>query len=338
MIFNPLVVVVVIGDYKDSPLPSIEGALNDYHNVVRAFNYIRRYDIVFATNNGVKHLANKNCVTNINEIKSFDFKLKWVDNDLDNFNTHISQEILSSQNGDANNYDSLIYILSSHGDSDESVYDSNGEELSIEYIHYTFNNKSCKSLRQRPKIYIFDIDRVGGDSYTAKQASQMHMLQSDNNINYNQNSNNLKSKDGEHVHVHSPNMTPSLPEAVLDTKTYTEKSHCCTIFGNSKQQPWSIGTKNEFKGSLFVSSFTKAVSSNFTFDNSSFSDVLFETRQNMVNTLSLGKNRVRLDEIVLNERSTMPYDIRFASGGIIEANSKDDHDQDVKINVCCFIL
>ena len=142
-------VVAVIADYKQSPLPSIEGALNDYYNVIRSFNYIRGYDTVFATNNGVQHLTNKNRVTNTNEIKSFDFKLKWVEDDMDDFNTHISQKILSSQNNDeaeekvehSGNYDSLIYILSSHGDCDTALYDSNGEELSLEYIYYEYNNK-----------------------------------------------------------------------------------------------------------------------------------------------------------------------------------------------------
>ena len=323
-IYKPLVVVVVIGDYKNSPLPSIKDASNDYYNAIRAFNYSRGYDVVFATNTGFKHLTNhdQNGILNTNEIKSFDFKLKWVEDDMQDFNTHISQEILSSSEikenaGDrTSSYDSLIYILSSQGDSVSCFYDSNGEELSSEYIYYEFNNTNCKLLRQRPKIYLFDIGRIDSDIYTSSSSKK-----SQNNTTHNIQSKNIKL----------PKLTPSLP--VLDTKTYTEKSHCCTIFGNSKQQPviWKNARKDNYNGSLFIASICNVVCHNFTFLNSSFGDVLFETRQNMANVLSSSEKRVKLDEIVLNERSTMPYDIKFSSSATID-------EKESKTNVCSLIF
>ena len=300
IIHKPLVVVVVIGDYKQSPLPSIKGAANDYCNVVRSFNCIRGYDVAFATNDGIKHLTNKNRVTNTNEIKSFDFKLKWFGDDIENFNEHIAQKILSSPNKQAGSYDSLIYILSSHGDADETIYCSNGDELPLEFIDDKFNNKNCKSLRQRPKIYMFDIGQFPGDSHT-KQTPNLQL-------------NNYHNDKRLHVNKdQSKKATSSVP--VLDTKTYTEHSHCCTIFGNSKRQPL------RFINSLFISGISNVVSDSSMFDNSSLGDVLFETRQAMANALSSPNRRVVLDEIVLNEQNTMPYDIKFSSSTTIESKT-----------------
>ena len=317
-------VVVVIGDYKKSPLPSIENSSNDYFNVIRAFNYMRGYDTVFATNDGVKHLANENRVTSTNEIKSFDFKLKWAEDDVDDFNIHITQQILSFKNEDR--YDSLIYILSCHGDTEKTIYDSDGEELSLEYIYDQFNNTNCKSLRQRPKIYLFDINKHGSDNYISSTTSQINNHDNSNMKSVNCKDLQLTLNDGE--------LKQSIPSSpVLHTKTYTEQSHHCIIFGNSKQQPLRINVKNT--GSLFISSISKVASRNFTFINSSLGDVLFETRQIMADSLSIRKNRVQLDEIVLNEHSTMPYDIKFSSCVVMGANFKEEKESKTNVCACC---
>ena len=339
-------VVVVIGNYNQaSPIPSIEGASKEYYSVVRAFNYVRGYDIVFATNNGIKHMTKKNSFKRTKKIKSFDFKLSWVNDDVENFNQHIVQKILPSANNDTkmgtNRYDSLIYILSSHGDGDKAIYDSNGEEIPLEYIYYTFNNQNCKTLRQRPKIYMCDINRVGSDSCTPSRCNRTQLQQSESKVNNHNNCNtdNVDSKNDEELQSipdadhgnNQQNLMQQLP--VVDTKTYTAQSHCCAIFGNSKHQPLQIAPNNinvNDDCSLFVDSITKVVSSNFTFVNSSLGDVLFETRQNMANALSLQqKKEIKLGDVVLKENSTMPYDIKFASSACVEANSNDEKESKV---------
>ena len=323
-IYKPLVVVVVIGDYHESPLPSIKSALNDYHNVVYAFNYIRGYDIVFATTDGIKHLTNENRVTSANEICSFDFKLQWDDTDIDAFNKHVAEETVSCEDiikaaETINCYDSLIYILSAHGDGKQIIYGSNGDEISIQYtVCFQFNNKNCKSLRQLPKIYMFDINRYGSDTL----ASSNSQLQS--NINSN-NINNFTHS------LESNSPTACLP--VLNTKTYTQESHCYTIYGNSKQQPSPLNVPKT-NCSLFISGITKVVRRNFTFVNSNLRDVVFETRQHMANVLSVPEKGIqtKLDDIVLIEQSTMPYEINFASSALIDTSSKDEKES--KTDVC----
>ena len=316
-IHKPLVVIIVIGDYKESPLPSIENASSDYYNVIRAFNYIRGYDVVFATNNDdYKHLTKKNRVTNINNIKSFNFKLKWLDEDMGAFNTHVAEEILLSQNS----YDSLIYILSSHGDGDQSIYYSNGDQLPLAYIDDMFNNKNCKCLRQRPKIYMFDVNRHGSDSYTSSRSNQLQV----------QKKMQMKNDDIE-IEQSLASTNNDNNSTVFITKTYTEKNHYCALFGNSKQQP-SPNIVTKTSPSLFIESITKVVSSNVLFINSSLGDVLFETRQIMANKLSMDNNKVKLDEIVLNENSTMPYDIQFSSSAVMKQNFQEEKES--QTNVC----
>ena len=55
-----------------------------------------------------------------------------------------------------------ICIISCHGDGKRSFYDSNGKDFSFSHVCYRFNNKNCKSLRNKPKIYAFDIKKDGG--------------------------------------------------------------------------------------------------------------------------------------------------------------------------------
>lgn len=326
MISKPLVAVLVIGDYKGSPLPSIAGATNDYVNVVRAFNCRRRYDIVFATNSltklEIKHITDDNVIRNENEIKLFDFKLKWSYDDIEDFNKRIATNVLAttSDNGDYG-YDGLIYILSSHGDSEKIIFDSNGEEMPLAYIYNQFDNQECKSLRQRPKVYICDVSRFGSNEHSGQGAVKT----TENETGHDQ------TKSG-HYYAQKTQQTQETQETqqeqkVADTTTYTKDSHCCKIFGNSKQQPLRFinGNRKNDDSSLLIGSVCKVVAHNFTFVNSNLGDILLEIRHNMAKSLSVGNNIIGSDEIVLNKQNTLPYDIKFASSGTSNNSQQSKH-------------
>ena len=59
-----------------------------------------------------------------------------------------------------NNHDSILLIISSHGDSDGVILDTDCEELSLLIIFATFFGRECPYLLDKLKIFIIDACRV----------------------------------------------------------------------------------------------------------------------------------------------------------------------------------
>ena len=92
-------------------------------------------------------------------VKTDKFKMRWTVDELEEFNDKLKQEFIDNSDS-SYNYDTLIYVLSSHGDGKNLVYDSHGEQFISHPIYHQFDNKECKKLRNKPKIYLFDTQRL----------------------------------------------------------------------------------------------------------------------------------------------------------------------------------
>ena len=295
---------MMIGNYDNSPLSSINDAMRDYHNIIYAFNHVRNHHVAFATNNSeskdddnvcVKHLTQS--ITNYRKIKSFDFKLKWTSDEIDDFTRQISDKVICKDN--KYNYDSLIWFVTSHGNNNVEIYDSNGEEYVLEFLYNKFNNKECRCLRQKPKIFFLDTIKHTTTTklvtVASKTASKITCNENDeketkhNDLNHAQGSTNSK-------HLF---------------QVYQKESHFRKVFGNSSEnQSLQIGTPHE-KGSIFVQSICQTVCNDAKFLNCNFDDFLFDTRQNMTQGLGLPDNAVH--SVSFHDYNTMPYDIQFIS-------------------------
>ena len=342
-ICNPLIVAVIIGDYSNAGLPSITSATSEYRSIIDAFYRIRQYDVVFATNTDATNGDETICLTHLkhtqlllqpennNDNSSHHiYKLKWQEGEIEYFNDQINHQILTNTKNNSNGqlqYDGLIYILSSHGNENKLIYNSDGEDIPLEFIFEEFNNKNCKYLRQRPKIYMFDINRNGSNNSNTSNLSQM--ATDTTNLNLNLNKGQVGNDDQKVNNNHST------------YQTYQKDSHCTKVFINSIEQPVPKSNDKDRRytnNSILIESVTKVVTDDALFLNHSFNDLLRIIRQQMVKLLHLNENDI--DSIVLTDHSTMPFDMEFVGFDCkIESSLNYAENQSViKFTVCSFMF
>ena len=111
--------------------------------------------------------------------------------EIEQFNEYICEKLLNNDN--QYNYDSLIYIISSHGTTGNTIFDSKGEEYILEFAFDVFNNQNCSCLRNKPKIFIIDSSRGEKESNLIKNSTfeiKNNLNENVNDVNININCNN----------------------------------------------------------------------------------------------------------------------------------------------------
>ena len=303
----PLVTAVIIGDYGGSTLLSIKEASKDYQNIIESFNGACGYTVVVAQNGNhnddytLKYFGSGNAM----KYKLGDFKCKWTSDEIEDFNEKINADIIESENG---HFDSLIYIVSCHGDGKNSIYDSNGENFSLSFIYHQFDNKNCKIWRDKPKIFLHDIYKNGG-------------ITADSNIG-----NDLEEKK---VDISEIVGSKNKHSSVLDkavAATYTMDSHYRKIFGNSGQLPRISNDKTDWistemqNGSIFIQCFSDVLKNS---SSGNLTGLLNKTRKKMATKLHLPQHND--NAIVLTDYSTMPYGIEFKNKINPHENKNDEY-------------
>ena len=167
-ILNPLVVILGIGEYDG--MPNIIGIKKDYQNMIIIFNKLFKYDILYKLSN---NNYNKNqSQGNIND----SFKLKWDCDEIDDF----IDDVKIALENENKKYDSLIFIVSSHGEADGVILDSESEEYSLFCLYAQFNGSQFPNFAHCPKLFFVDACR--GNLKSKKIAVSYNM---GDNINVN---------------------------------------------------------------------------------------------------------------------------------------------------------
>ena len=166
---NPLIVLLGIGDYDEGVMPSLTGVPQDYMNMIFTFHHTFGYAVTFEikedSSNDKKDENSKNSknskykyYTSTNKVESLrncytQVKTHWIDEEIEDYFDNCKQLILS------NKHDSCIFILSSHGEAQDVILDSQGNEISLGYLFGTFNGMCCQYLVDKPKIIFVDACR-----------------------------------------------------------------------------------------------------------------------------------------------------------------------------------
>ena len=297
-ITNPLATAVIIGDYSDSRLPSIKTANKDYQNIIDSFHDTYGYTVVVAQNDKNGEDYTLACFSSSGDhdapqIQSCNFKCKWTEEKIEDFNEKIKEDFIDN---DSINFDSLIYIISCHGDGKSAIYDSRGENVFLSNIYCEFDNRECRNLRNKPKIYLLDTYRVGGGNNNSS-------IRKSNTDNNNQQEEKQVDASASDVVVTKNNLkNVTIPAAA----TYTTDTHFREVFGNSGHQP--ISNVNETIGhSIFIQCLTQIIKRN---PSVNLCDILVKTRSSMSAMLKLDENS-DVNAIVLSDVSTMPYKVNF---------------------------
>ena len=157
---NPLIIVFGIGDYDADAMPSLVGVHNDYKKCIYTFlkmgycvlyqnknnntEYIDKYDAKWKTNGKTKIDV---CMCSENA------KKYWVDDEIEDFFVNVKDYVLKYQ------HDGCIFLLSCHGDSEQVIIDSKGEEVSLLSLFSDYDGRNCQYLVDKPKIIFVDACR-----------------------------------------------------------------------------------------------------------------------------------------------------------------------------------
>ena len=121
--------------------------------------------------------CNKNPNPNINQEKlnnnNNKFKLEWTDDEIYNLMDETLKILLIGE------HDSLLIFISSHGDSDSVILDSNCEEVSLFAMFANFFGDKCALMIDKPKIFIVDACR-GSMKSRVKTASTRNLSEMEN--------------------------------------------------------------------------------------------------------------------------------------------------------------
>ena len=151
---KPLVIMMGIGYYPNGGiLGHLIGVPNDYKNMIKLFAFHWGYPFIYQTDdNKIVYLDKQRLLKNNSKYHT-NFKLKWNEDEIAGFvlkSKKIIETILP---------DGLIFVISSHGDRDKVLIDSNFEEYNLSYIfaEYWNTKDGCPYLADKPKIFFLDM-------------------------------------------------------------------------------------------------------------------------------------------------------------------------------------
>lgn len=308
-IANPLVVVIGI-DFKKCNKTLV---LRDCANIKFVFHNFLGYNIIYMkkckSNDEISFLTECKESKNPKEMKDINkFKVKWSEDEIFNFNDHIVENVLKKGQVE---YDGLIYFITSHGSSSNTIYDSAGEEMYLDFIFDMYNNDSCEYLRNKPKIFILSCN--GGEE--ALQWMPSNDNETENKMD-NTMDNKMNNKTDEKAHefklddetIEIENSDLKVP--FWEELAYCKDSHFRFIWAN----PDGFRTTNDKnkQGSRLIQSVTRIFSQtkfdDKTKESEDLTHIIMKTK-----VLSMSQQKKQENETVtiIQDNNRIPYPIRF---------------------------
>ena len=166
-IVDPLIIMMGVAEYDG--LPYLDSVIKDYDNVIATFVKYWKYKVFYKLNNNKYIYTN-----NINDIDN-NYAVKWDCNDIDSFIEESRKQVVQ------NKHDGLMFFISSHGDQDDILYDSECEIYELNGIFgmyaaqssallqsYSETEQESNHLLSIPKIFFLDMCRGPGKAKVTK--------------------------------------------------------------------------------------------------------------------------------------------------------------------------
>ena len=256
---KPLVMMIGIGTYPNGGvLGDLIGVPTDYKNMIKLFALHWGYPFVYQTNdNKIEYLDKQKLQKKKNTYKK-NFKLKWNGDEIGGFVLK-SKKIIERIKPDG-----LIFLISSHGDRENVLIDSEFEEIPIAFImaEYWNTNGGCPYLANKPKLFFLDmcqgpklplpkgllkkhkkikISTKGPNdtenSYKDKEKdkdkkNENHKNSSNNNNNDQHETSNDETKNSDKQENNEDNKENTMNWKDKEDKNYLEYENFCVIYGN----------------------------------------------------------------------------------------------------------
>ena len=197
--------ILGIGDYHDES-QNLVGIGADYKRCINVFNGVYNYSVFYQND------KNKN----VYETEKIDLKtaeisrrvrIEWKETEILKFFEDARDEVVN------NNHDGLIIIISSHGDDEGVILDSDNTEVDLLEIYETFTRDACPHLKDKPKIVFVDACRGRMLCYPAPKENGNENKGYDNKSN---NSSNISETQTSEIKTKSPKSSNSGSTASAD--------------------------------------------------------------------------------------------------------------------------
>ena len=159
---NALVAMIGVGEYDG--MPNLDGVVKDYENVIDTFCRYWKYNVLFRLSNDKYIYSDDIDQIKLDENKKY--KLKWNGDEISQFIEETRKHIVQEK------HNGLIFVISSHGDREKVMYDSECEEYELDALFamyqpnarlliesYTETEQESNYLSQIPKIFALDMCR-----------------------------------------------------------------------------------------------------------------------------------------------------------------------------------
>ena len=306
---NPLVVVIGIGNFKGQyPQLFVE---RDYQNVIFAFNYTRGYHIVyFNPKNELIHLTNR--ANQSKYYKSKNFKVTWNKKEIIQLNTIVKTRFLRTGNESTNDsYDSLIYIISTHGNRDDIIYDSDLNKIELQSIFSEFDNVNCSALQLKPKVFV--LDHCRGRKVAKLKPNSLYQDEDEDEKEKHKEKEKEEKVDAKEMkknHVDTKyNTRDKKPDTTIPV--VNAASHVLKIFANKNAYAISDGG---CKGGYLIRSFTKVIINDDWFKGLNLNEMILQVRLVLQNYFGV---KPESPTQVIDTVSTIPCDIKFLENGTV---------------------
>lgn len=292
-IVNPLVIVMCIGDYDSDVLPSLVGATRDYINSIYTFHGLFGYSLVYQNKVTKKaeylKTIHGNEKLDLAEMKQ-NVKIRWTIDEIEEFFENAKKTIVTRK------HDGCICIISAHGHTEKVLIDSEGEEISLEYLYSTFDGENCRYLVDKPKIFFYDICRRF--SITQKMQLSLPARNNDNNSNNSNNKENKVLNDKNSIHIQN----------ITETNNSLHFVNKQVNFRYVYINPESFGAVDGGINGSFLIRALKRVFSNLEISlNKTLSEIVHKLRLEMKMLVGRGVPSVAIVEDV----NSMTYHVRF---------------------------
>ena len=222
-----LVAMIGIGCYPNGGvLGDLKGISQDYRNMIKLFVNHWGYSFIYETSdNKIEYLSKTKLLTN-NKKYSTNFKIKWNENDITSFVQCVKKTILSTKP------DSLIFVISSHGDRDQVIIDSEFEEYGLIEIYSQFWNSEygCPYLCDKPKLFFIDACQGMKTPIPKGKNNKMKKLKTKGTTKMSDNELKLQAFVDEDDNDDN-DKSISISSQTIDTK-YLDYENFCYIYGN----------------------------------------------------------------------------------------------------------
>ena len=292
--------MIGVGEYDKGIFPCLPSVELDYYNVKYSLNYLRGYSIIYqTTNNNLKYLNYNSHINKIND----NFKMRWTVNEMKRFFQKCKQTCESS----LDTYDSLICFIACHGDCNDIIFDSEGEELELKYIYNLFDNKHFEYLQNKPKLFVIDACR--GNLVMRRFKNSLVDQENDKMEEKIDENSDEKCNDEKKMQWMPNNASISNLNAMIvndnDNEKYVENSDMYKIYANVPN--FAIVDAHQ-QSNYLIRSFTTVIANDEIFKTCSFGMIMLCTRQIMHQLMG---NSTECASQVIEEITTMTKNFYF---------------------------